>query len=396
MPLISVIIPAYNHESFVLEAVRSVLDQSVGDLELIVIDDASTDTTWEQLQSISDPRIRCMRHEVNAGAPATLNEGLRLAKAPVVAVLNSDDAYLPERLTCMLSVLDSDPACAAVFSRFELMDARSQPIETPPGHVGEPPLLDAYAGILSEFERRTLQLCAGNFLHTTSNLVCRTEVVRALGGFRDYRYVHDHDFFLRLSVAHAWRILPEPLLRYRHHGHNTLSESATRSVAETMSMLVEFLQAGGLPSLHGDGDGTHAALRYLAEHLRLYGGERWALLLALASAQPAIGSALSGRLTQLGAWQDVAQIAIRDGVAADRLESELAWQRTQTNQWWQQAMAGEQAIEKLANDLAWQKEQTDRWWAAHVEARERYEKARLLGIPYLFRKAARALLKNRH
>jgi glycosyltransferase involved in cell wall biosynthesis len=76
----------------------SVLAQTLGDLELIVIDDASRDGTWDAIQSIRDPRLRAFRHKDNQGAHVTLNEGLGLASGDFLAILNSDDAFHPERL----------------------------------------------------------------------------------------------------------------------------------------------------------------------------------------------------------------------------------------------------------------------------------------------------------
>jgi glycosyltransferase involved in cell wall biosynthesis len=97
MARIAVVIPAYNHGRFVGEAVRSVLVQTIDDLELIVVDDGSTDDTLAVVEAIRDPRLRIITQR-NGGTHAAINTGLRAVAAPLIAILNSDDAYEPERL----------------------------------------------------------------------------------------------------------------------------------------------------------------------------------------------------------------------------------------------------------------------------------------------------------
>lgn len=411
MPEISVIIPTYNHERFVTEAVHSVLDQGIDALEVIAIDDASADRTWDRLCAIDDPRLVRVRHERNLGAHATLNEGIERARAPVVAILNSDDVYRPGRLRQALATLQCSPDLAAVFSAYELIDERSSCVGSEAAVEGRtlPPSADDLPGDLSPGERRTLPLVASNFLHTTSNLVCRTSVVRSLGGFRDYRYVHDHDFFLRLSSAHAWTRLPQALLAYRRHGHNTLNENALASVAETMAMLMRFFVSGSLPSLSRCDVAAHSVLSYLASNLQLYGGERWALLMSVAALSASDPSAIARRLSEISSWTDVADQAIRSVFQRDHALQDLPWQREQTEYWWREALAnaaqrdrlqGEVTtlsgqIEQFARDLAWQKTQTDLWWSARNEMALRYERAHLLGLPFFIGRIRARLSKTR-
>ncbi|MFA7606890.1 MAG: glycosyltransferase [Rhodocyclaceae bacterium] len=384
MPDISVIVPTYNHEDFVGEAIQSVLHQAGVDLELIVIDDASSDESWNRIQSIRDPRLRTCRHHTNLGAHATLNEGLGLARAPVVAILNSDDVFLPGRLASALEVLRRQTHVAAVFTHYQIIDRHSCIIETAECLEDRKPPDPDPAGGVADADRRTLPLCARNYLHTTSNLVCRTDVMRALGGFADYRYVHDHDFFLRLSARHDWVLLPDRLLAYRQHGHNTLSESAVRSVSETIAMLVRFIATGGIACLQDDdSEAARSALTYLARHFSLYGGERWGLLLALSllahqneRLNPAM---LDADLSRLGNWQEVAAPALAFGLEQEQQINHLRWQGRQMDRLLARASAEHMdaagLLDKLENDLCWQKEQTTYWW-------QRYQKCRWLGVPY--------------
>ena len=97
-PAISVVLPVHNRASVVGDAVRSVLAQQFKDFELIVIDDGSTDGTVETIEAFDDPRLRVIRLSENAGGNAARNKGIEAARAPLIAFLDSDDAYLPHKL----------------------------------------------------------------------------------------------------------------------------------------------------------------------------------------------------------------------------------------------------------------------------------------------------------
>jgi len=98
---ISVIIPAYNHEKYITEAISSVLNQSYHDLEIIIINDGSTDSTEQRILSIHDQRIQYVSQK-NSGAHSAINRGISLAQGEYITILNSDDLYLPQRLeTCL-------------------------------------------------------------------------------------------------------------------------------------------------------------------------------------------------------------------------------------------------------------------------------------------------------
>ena len=119
-PKISVVIPAYNHEKYVEEAICSVLDQSVRDFELIIVNDGSPDHSEEVILGIRDERIRYFSQS-NQGAHKAINRGIGLARGEFVSILNSDDAYHPERLGECLGILE-DASVHAVFSHAEFVD----------------------------------------------------------------------------------------------------------------------------------------------------------------------------------------------------------------------------------------------------------------------------------
>lgn len=101
-PLVSVVIPAYNAEGHLLRAIRSVLHQTESRVEVVVVDDASTDGTAEVAQGVADSRVRLLRNAANAGASASRNRAIEAARAPWVALLDADDWYRPDRLRRLL------------------------------------------------------------------------------------------------------------------------------------------------------------------------------------------------------------------------------------------------------------------------------------------------------
>ena len=221
-PLVSVLMPAYNHAPYVRPAVESVLGQTYANLELVVIDDASTDETWAVLQSFDDVRIRLLRHEVNRGAHATLNEALALARGDFIAIINSDDLYHPGRIERLVAEARRRGEDTLIFTDVEFIDAQGTVIDEHPRALGYRMLRTRCAAL-----QPSLWLLTGNPVISTSNFFCSRALAQATGPFAPLRYTHDWDWALRASAGHAPVWLHEPLLSYRVHAANTLSEDDT-------------------------------------------------------------------------------------------------------------------------------------------------------------------------
>lgn len=217
-PQVSVIVPSFNHEAYIGAAIRSVLAQSLDAFELVIVDDASIDTSWSIIEGFDDPRIRTLRHQSNCGAHATLNEALAMACGEYVAILNSDDIFHPRRLEALLDAARAADAGLA-FSDLEFIDDDGQPIADHPRTLEH---------------QRTRQWCggqpastwflAGNLAVTTSNFLFRRQLLDELGGFLPLRYTHDWAWALTVAAHQPLCWVREPLLRYRVHAANTLSE----------------------------------------------------------------------------------------------------------------------------------------------------------------------------
>lgn len=229
-PLVSVIIPAYNHEAYIKATLASVLGQTLPDLEVILIDDGSTDNTLEKAKAVNDPRLRVISQK-NQGTAKALNKGLKLAQGTFLAILNSDDLYPPTRLELMTRAMQ-EKKTALAFSQVKLIDAKGQAITS--GETWE--WLQAAYEFYDQNKNLVLALIKDNFVCTSSNLVFHRSLLKKIGGFSDLHYVNDLDFILRAMLnaksnqdhpGQACLFIQQPLLCYRIHPQNTIKERST-------------------------------------------------------------------------------------------------------------------------------------------------------------------------
>jgi glycosyltransferase involved in cell wall biosynthesis len=231
LPSVSVVVPLYNHEAYLACALDSILCQTLPDAEVLVLDDGSTDGSAAIARRYAGrhPQIRFSSH-ANRGAHHTINAGIEAARADYVAILNSDDAYAPERLRECIGALARRPDAAAVATGIEFMDEAGRPTHN--AWYEQACAFYAEAGDLA------LALANGNFIMTTSNLVVRRSVFAELGGFHGLRYAHDLDFLLRLLAAgRKIHLIDRALLRYRMHDANTIREDHRKVRAEWASVV---------------------------------------------------------------------------------------------------------------------------------------------------------------
>lgn len=192
MAEVSVIIPTYNRAGFVEASIRSVLAQRYGNLELIVVDDGSTDHTKEVVAALPDPRLRYIGHERNRGAAAARNTGLKQASGRYIAFQDSDDEWMPEKLGLQVEVLErGDHKLGMVHTGFSRMRGReSRPTEWLPKHLRSGDI----AG----------QILRGNFIGTPTAVV-RRECFEKAGHF-DTRLDHLEDWEMWIRIAQFYRV----------------------------------------------------------------------------------------------------------------------------------------------------------------------------------------------
>ena len=243
---ISVVVPAYNHAKFVGEAIDSALTQTLADLEVIVVDDGSTDATLAiaQQRAEADTRVRVISQR-NGGSHAAINRGIAEAAAPWIAILNSDDRFHPERLATMLAACGERFDFAVTDAR--VIDADGVPIENP-AHwwLAANRSVREYARTHGALDG----LMFGNYTVSTSNFVIRRGLFDTIGSFRPLRHVLDWEFALRAATHAPDRFIylqDQPLFDYRIHGGNAILASLARGAAEMDWMQRELLGRLGVP-----------------------------------------------------------------------------------------------------------------------------------------------------
>jgi glycosyltransferase involved in cell wall biosynthesis len=204
VPLVSVVMPVHNPGRFLDAAILSIRTQSLADLELILVDDGSTDGSGQVLRrhAAADPRLSVLSIP-HGGVATALNRGLAAARADLVARMDADDEAKPERLERQAAVLRARPEVAVLGSGMEAID-------------GEGRVTGRSVPTADPAEIREGLLRANYMAHPT--VMMRRHVVLAAGGYRPaFTASEDYDLWLRLSEHHDLSNLPDLLLRYRGH-----------------------------------------------------------------------------------------------------------------------------------------------------------------------------------
>ncbi len=201
-PVVSVVIPAYNAAGTIRRAVDSVLAQDHRPLELIVVEDKSTDDTLSILRTYRDDRLRVIASERNNGETRTRNRGIDEAQGTYVAFLDADDEWLPGKLRAQVRAMQANPDWVMCGCDMERVTLNGLPL---------PPPADPREPVSGPEAWRTM--LAYSFLHVSS-LVARRDAVVAAGGFDpDLPVAGDQDMWIRLAIVGAAGFVPERLVR---------------------------------------------------------------------------------------------------------------------------------------------------------------------------------------
>ena len=216
-PAVSVIIPAYNAEKHIADTIRSVLDQTFRDFEMVIVDDGSTDNTARIVETfLADHRIRLIR-QPNGGASRARNTGLQNARGTYIAFLDADDLWLPEKLHKQVTYLGEHPHIGAVISDFAIFEGHSL---TVPSYLRTK---EHYADIMAQRDhlKDAFAFLLEEMFMIPSTMVLKRECVERIGLFDETLIpVEDRDFALRLAMRYAIACLPEVLVRKIEHGSN--------------------------------------------------------------------------------------------------------------------------------------------------------------------------------
>jgi glycosyltransferase involved in cell wall biosynthesis len=257
-PLVSVVVPVFNGERYLRESLDSILRQTYRPMEVLVMDDASTDSTADILASYRD-RVKIHRQPRNRGQFGNVNDGIAMAKGDFIAVYHSDDIYHPEIVEREAAFLRKHPEAAAVFCLEVFMDADGKDrgrVEIPSGVPCDTPV--TYPVIIDSLLKYKNHILCG-----PSSMVRASAYLEA-GPYRDeFNIVADLEMWLRIAERHPLGIIGEYLMRYRYgHGNVTQKYHSLRTETEQYFQVVDhYLARGGKTLASPEADAAYEAHR---------------------------------------------------------------------------------------------------------------------------------------
>jgi len=223
-PKISVLMPAYNTEKYIGEAIESILNQTFKDFEFIIIDDCSTDNTWEIIQGYvkKDERIIVLRNKKNSKICKTLNRGIDIAKGKYIARMDADDWSYPDRFEKQFKFMENNPEVVISGGTMEVCDEKMD-------------LLNQRKYNLTDGEIRKKLFRYSPFCHATT--IYKTKIVKKINGYDEMFYVaQDYDFYFRLGMHGKFGNLKDILYKLRTHPES-LSSKKTR-IQEKFTLMI--------------------------------------------------------------------------------------------------------------------------------------------------------------
>lgn len=267
---VSVILPTYNRGYIIAEAIRSVLNQTFANFELIIVDDGSTDNTLQVVESFSDPRIKLLCRPENGGVAAALNTGLKAVKGDFVAIFNSDDLWHSQKLALQTLFLFEHPEVGGVFSDVKRVAGDTQ---TPSLlHAYHPEFIHLLSTIGLETEgilpQRDLYLCLLQEMPVKIQAaLLRTANLTAVGYFDEsWRCGEDWEFILRFAKTNTMAYQDLPLTTMRTLPDSTLTRLRKADATNLMNRFIQEKQ-----QLRGDSAAISAVRRGIAAHSRELG-----------------------------------------------------------------------------------------------------------------------------
>ena len=223
-PQVSIILPVYNGQQYLREALQSCLDQTFSDWELLVVDDASTDDTPAIVEEYAgvDQRIQVLRHQHNRRLPAALNSGFAEARGHYVTWTSDDNHYRPEALAEMVKTLEACPSLDFVYADYDVIDASGHFVEkitvSPPAHF-----IQGYHAVPCFLYRRGLHADLGGYAE-------------------DLFLAEDYEYWLRIyATRHTMSPLHLDLYEYRRHSHSLTDRQRGRAFAASEQALLRHI-----------------------------------------------------------------------------------------------------------------------------------------------------------
>ncbi|GAB6072196.1 hypothetical protein JCM14244_05730 [Venenivibrio stagnispumantis] len=254
-PLVTAVMPVYNHEKYVAEAIKSVINQDYENIEFIIINDGSTDNTHDVIMSfINECKNRFVRFEYrnreNRGTAATLNEMLDWAKSKYFTQIDADDIMLPDKVSLLVNELENlDDSYAVAFGDNSFIDENSNKIYL---EFGTWRTISAEKRTNSFLEFHTYgrninyrdkevfgsykTLLAGNYLPANGYLA-KTEKIKEVGGWSDWNTIEDWELWLRLAKKYKFAYVDKVVALYRMHTNKKSIEKRKRILYDILKIL---------------------------------------------------------------------------------------------------------------------------------------------------------------
>jgi glycosyltransferase involved in cell wall biosynthesis len=225
IPIVSVLMPVYNGEKFLREAIESILNQSVTNFEFLIINDGSTDKSEEIILSYSDPRIRYIKNDINLKLIKTLNKGIQLSNGKYIVRMDADDVSHPGRVQKQVNFMGANPNIGICGSWFEAF-----------GKVEDK--IVQYRETHDEIMTRMLYQC--HFCHPS--IVFRREIFDDPEMYFDEKFPHaeDYDFYIKVSKKWKFHNLQEVLLKYRIHDESVSNKFKSIQIENSLKIKDRF------------------------------------------------------------------------------------------------------------------------------------------------------------
>lgn len=220
--IISVVMPVYNGQKYLSEAIDSILNQTFINFEFIIIDDGSTDKSEEIILSYNDKRIVYIKNETNLQIVESLNRGISIAKGKYIARMDADDISLPQRLEKQLLFMEKNPNIDVVGTWYETFGDKHE----------------VFYPLKRDCEIKAKLLFDSAFAHPT--VMIRTTSLSHLKYENQYNKVEDYALWISMSSTSTFANLPEVLLRYRYHRNQTMQqyESTQEKIAKHLRLMM--------------------------------------------------------------------------------------------------------------------------------------------------------------
>lgn len=203
MELVSVVIPTHNRSELIKNAVNSVLNQTYKNIELIIVDDASTDKTEEIVKSLDQSKIKYIKNEEAKGGNYARNLGISSSKGKYVAFLDDDDEWMPEKVADQVALFEEDQSIGLVYTGAEIIyTSKNYKYIRQPKHRGD----------LSK------EILMRNYIGTTSSVMVKRSLLEEVGGFdNDMPALQDYDLWIRIAQVAQIGYINKPLIKYYNY-----------------------------------------------------------------------------------------------------------------------------------------------------------------------------------